>query len=242
MNVIITGASGGIGKALVERFCENGDNVWACLRSEHAGYKEWLQNCARRNGVWAQDIYFNLTDSEEIKNGFREIQKEKKQIDVLINNAGVGHMNLFQMTPLDTIRNVFEINLFSAMQMSQLVMRIMVRQKHGIIINVSSTAATEIYVGNTIYGASKAALSAFTQSLAAEAIQYGIRVNAIAPGLTDTRMSHVFEGNNPELPLERSAIGRKLDPLEIADVAVALTSEKMRMINGQIIRVNGGAK
>lgn len=241
-NVIITGANRGIGKALVEAFCKHGDNVWACCRTRKPEFEEWLNVCSDKYSVWVKPVYFDLSSTDDIKRGFKEIYSQHLPIDILINNAGVGHLGLFQMTSISRIREIYEINLFAVMEMCQLAVRVMAKQKKGHIINIASTAAKEVYVGNSIYGASKAAVVAFTQSLAAELIPIGIQVNAIAPGLTNTDMSSVFEGNRPELPLERSAIGRKLDPKEIADVAVALSKDDLKIINGQMICVNGGSK
>lgn len=241
-NVIITGANRGIGRALVERFCQNGDNVWACCRGKSEELENWFKRCAEKNSVWIKPVYFDLTEPEKIKQGFKEICACKQSVDVLVNNAGIGHMGLFQMTSMEKVREIYEVNLFALMQMCQLAIRPMTRQKKGIIINIASTAAHEVYVGNSIYGASKAAVVAFTQSLAAEVVEKGITVNAIAPGLTDTEMSFVFEGEHPELPLARSAIGRKIAPKEIADVAVALTTKELEIINGQMICINGGSK
>jgi len=151
-------------------------------------------------------------------------------------------MDLFNMTKMTKIREVFEVNLFAPMKLTQMVIRNMIRQKSGKIINVSSTASSEIYVGNSVYGASKAALNSFTQSLAAEVYRYGITVNAIAPGLVDTDMSAVFEGKNPDIPLQHTALGRKIYPEEIADIIVKLLSDKMDIINGEVIYINGGHK
>ncbi len=241
MNVIVTGASRGIGKAVAEAFHCNGDNVWACCRTANDQMLSWAQNLSSTD-AWIKIVIFDLDNEKEIERGFKEIVKDHLSVDVLVNVAGIGHMGLFQMTSMKKVREIYETNLFALMKMCQLAIRPMIRQKHGLIINISSTAAKEVYVGNSIYGASKAAVVAFTQSLAAELAPQGIRVNTVAPGLTNTDMSTVFEGDKPELPLERSALGRKLSPGEIADVVVGLTSENMRMINGQMICVNGGAK
>lgn len=188
-------------------------------------------------------IHMELTDELSVKSGFKSILDDKKNVDVLVNCAGLGHMNLFQLTSMAQAREIYEVNLFSLMMLCQMGIRVMSRQKGGgKIINIASTAGTETYVGNSIYGASKAAVIAFSKSLAAEVAPMGIQVNCIAPGLTNTQMSAVFEGKNASLPLERSAIERKLEPSEIADVAVALTKEAMRMVNGCVLVVNGGSK
>lgn len=241
MNVIVTGANRGIGEAIAKAFVDHGDNVWACCRHANDNMRLWAKENTN-DQRWVKIIEFDLAREEDISSGFKTILKDKLSIDVLVNVAGIGHMGLFQMTSFNEIRRLYEVNLFALMKMCQLAIRPMVRQKSGIIINISSTAAQEVYVGNTIYGASKAAVVAFTESLAAEVAPMGIRVNTVAPGLTATDMSSVFEGDNPDLPLERSALGRKIEPAEIADVVVELTSDKLRMINGQMIKVNGGAK
>ncbi len=240
-NVIVTGANRGIGKAIAEAFHNNGDNVWACCRTVREDTRAWADALSTETG-WVKTIGFDLESEEEIVRGFKEILRDRLPVDILVNVAGVGHMGLFQMTSMKEIRRTYETNLFALMKMCQLAIRPMSRQKSGIIINISSTAAKEVYVGNSIYGSSKAAVVAFTQSLAAELAPLGIRVNTVAPGLTDTDMSKVFEGERPELPLERSAIRRKLKPEEIADAVLALTRDEMRMINGQMICVNGGTR
>lgn len=240
-NVIVTGANRGIGKAIAEAFAKNGDNIWACCRHSSDEMKNWAKQPFFQN-QWIKIVEFDLDDENAIAQGFKEILSDKVPVDVLVNVAGIGHMGLFQMTKFTDIRKIYEVNLFALMKMCQLAIRPMTRQKSGIIINISSTAAKEVYIGNSIYGASKAAVVAFTKSLAAELAPLGIRVNSVAPGLTATDMSAVFEGDNPDLPLERSALGRKLTPTEIADVVVELTGEKLGMINGQMICVNGGAK
>lgn len=241
-NVVITGANRGIGKAMVEAFAENGDNVWACMRKHYADFDAFRDELIRKNKVRIHNIFMDLCEPSNIKYGLQQIKNEKESVDIVINCAGVGHMGLFQMASDELIRKIYEVNVFAVMEICQWAIRIMSRQKHGKIINVSSTAAAETYVGNSIYGASKACVVAFTKSLAAEVAPLGIQVNTIAPGLTDTDMSVVFEGKDASLPLSRSALGRKLLPSEIAQVAVELTKDNMSIINGQMICVNGGAK
>ena len=240
-NVIVTGASRGIGKALVESFVREGDNVWACCRRIDDNLKQWADDLSK-DKQWVKLVEMDLLDEEQITNGMKTIIKEHLPINILVNCAGIGHMGLFQMTSFEEIRRIYEVNLFAVMKICQMVIRPMSKQKNGHIINISSTAANEVYVGNSIYGASKSAVVAFTKSLASELAPIGIRVNSVAPGLTDTDMSLIFEGANPEMPLERSAIGRKLTTEEIAEVVVGLTQDCMSMINGQMICVNGGSK
>lgn len=241
-NAIVTGANRGLGKALVERLAKSNCNVWAIMRTKSEKFDAFSGELASEYGVFIKSIYADLTSEESIKAAYKEISSEKKAIDVLINNAGVAHMGLLQMTKLEFIKRLYDVNVFAPMQLSQLVFRNMSRQKSGKIINVASTAAEEIYEGNSIYGSSKAALVAFTQSFAAESFKYGVTVNAIAPGLINTDMSPVFEGKDPEEPIRHTALGRKIEAEEIAEIVANLLEEKTGIINGTVITLNGGHK
>jgi len=240
MNIIVTGANRGLGKAFTEYFAKKGHNIWALCRTETEEFTDWCAMIAKENNVWIKTVKADLTDSADIEKAVKQIISEKKSVDILINNAGIGHMGLFQMTPQKQYKEIYDVNLFAPMQITQMLLRPMMRQGHGKIINVASTAATEIYEGNSIYGATKAALVAFTQSLAAEVYRYGITVNAIAPGLIDTDMSAVFEGNDPEEPIRHTALGRKIRPEEIADTVYKLI--QMDVVNGEVLYINGGHK
>ena len=241
-NAIITGANRGLGKALVEALTREGCNVWAVARKPSDEFDVFISGIRKNNNVRITPIYADLSSEESIKNAYNIINSENRSIDVLINNAGVGHMGWLQLTKTNFIKQLYAVNVFAPMILSQLVLRNMSRQKYGRIINVASTAASEVYEGNSIYGSSKAALVAFTQSFAAEVFRYGITVNAIAPGLINTDMSSIFEGNDPEEPIRHTALERKIEPSEIANVVMSLLADNMNIINGTVITSHGGHK
>lgn len=240
-NAVVTGAGGGIGRAIARKLAEQGCNLFLHTRTDNPAFSEEMAQLAAEYGVEITPVAFDLENEAAIRDGVRSIMKRTKQIHILINNAGLAHMALFEMTSMEEIRRIYQVNVFAPILLCQLFMRRMASLGEGNIIQIASTAAHETYIGNSIYGSSKAALCHFTQCAAAEAASRGIRINAIAPGLTDTRMSKVFEKDDPSLPLSRSAIKRKLLTDEIADAVIGLLSDNMRMINGQIIDVNGGA-
>ncbi|MGN0513842.1 MAG: SDR family NAD(P)-dependent oxidoreductase [Lachnospiraceae bacterium] len=239
---IVTGANGGLGRAILEKLAQEDYDIWACVRKHDAKVDEYVNGLCDLYKTEINIVEFDLAQPSQIKSAYSKVVEKNKRIDVLINNAGIGHMELFQLTKMEKVRYIYEVNLFAPMYLCQLVIPYMRRQKHGKILNIASTAAKEIYVGNAIYGATKSALIAFTQSLASEVAQYGITVNAIGPGLIDTKMSSVFEGKDPEEPLKHTALGRKILPEEIADIIIKLIDDKMSLINGEIIYVNGGHK
>ena len=189
----ITGTNRGIGKAFVEEFAKNGANVIAHARKETPEFLNFCADAASRFGVTVTPACFDITDTEKMKEAVRCIIAKKIPVHVLVNNAGVAHSGLFQMTPIDKIREVFETNLFSSMMLTQLLLRYMVRCGGGSIVNMSSVSGIDILAGNCAYGLSKAAIIAFTKTLAAECGANGIRVNAIAPGAVDTDMANQMD-------------------------------------------------
>ncbi len=241
-NAIVTGANRGLGKAFVEGLAQAGCNVWGVMRTESEEFLAFAKKLEKENNVFVEPIYADLTQERSIKTAYELINKEKKTIDILINNAGIAHMGLFQMTKMEFVHQVYQVNVFAPMIWSRSVLRNMIRQKKGRIINVASTAAEEVYEGNSVYGASKAALEAFTKSFGAEVYKYGVTVNAIAPGLINTDMSVVFEGKDPKEPIRHTALGRKIEPKEIVDVVLNMLSDDMSIVNGTVVTINGGHK
>lgn len=239
-NIIITGAMRGIGKTILELFAENGANIWACDRIQDDAFESDLREIAEKNQIWIKPIYFDLSNEEAIKNGIQQIIKDKVQIDTLVNNAGIAFGALFTMTPLHKLKDVFQINYFAQVQIMQLVLRVMMRQKNGCIVNMASIGGIETAPGYLAYGSSKAALIYATKSVSHEVGQYGIRVNAIAPGLVKTDMGAYKSQEEIDKILDRSSLHRKADPSEIASCALFLASDQSSFITGQVLIADGG--
>lgn len=239
-NIIITGSNRGIGKAILENFAKKGANIWACARSDNQEFEKYITEIEERYGVEITPVYFDMSNEEEIKAAAKRIISEKKPIDVLVNNAGISHSGLFHMTSMDKLKEVFQVNYFSQVLLTQLVSRVMMRQKSGCIINMASVGGLEANPGYLAYGSSKAALIWETRCLANELGAYGIRVNAVAPGLVDTDMGHVKPENEISKVLDRTPLNRMADVNEIAKAVVYLASEDASFVTGQILKVDGG--
>ena len=237
----ISGASGGIGMATVEAFASRGYSVIAHARKDKDGFSEALQALSSQYDVEIEPVYFDMLDEEAMKTAVKELFSGKLYPEVLVNNAGIAHGGLFQMTSVSTIEEVFAINLFAHMRLTQLLLRGMKRLKRGSVINVASISGIDLAPGNSAYGVSKAALIAWTKTLSKELGAEGIRVNAVAPGLTDTAMSYLMEDKAGKEMVARSVMNRKAEPAEIADVIAFLASSEARFVNGQVLCVDGGS-
>ena len=182
-----------------------------------------------------------LDISDSIKEGIKEIVKEKLSIDILVNAAGIVSPNrLFSMTKMEDIRRVMEVNFFSAIELTQLVCRSMLRQRNGSIVNIASIAAYGEDTSQMEYAASKAALVIATKKLARELGGAGIRVNAVAPGLTQTKMLDVLEDEAEAQIKKGLGLHRFGTPKEIAEVCLFLASDNSSYVTGGTIKVDGG--
>ncbi len=238
--VLITGANRGIGRALVEAFAAEGSNIIAHARKETPEFFNMLQQVEKKYQINTETIFFDVLDKKNMQSSIKNLISQSPCIDVLINNVGIAHGGLFQMTSINKIREIFDVNFFSYLELTQLILRRMIKNGGGSIINMASVAGIDLSEGNCAYGVSKASVIAFTKTLAAECGKNNIRVNAIAPGLVETDMANLMEKKAKERMINSSAMQRKAKPEEIAEVAVFLASDKASFINGQIIRVDGG--
>lgn len=239
-NAIVTGARRGIGRQIVEGFAENGANIWACARREDAEFEKDMEELAQTHGVWIETVYFDITDFGETKAALQKVLKEKKNVDILVNNAGISYGGLLTMTPMEKLKEVFEVNYFSQIHIMQIIARVMMRQRKGSIVNMVSIGGIETAAGYLAYGSSKAALLYATKSVSRELGDYGIRVNAVAPGLTDTKMGGYKPEEEIQKILDRSSLHRIADPSEIARCVMFLASDQASFVTGQVLIADGG--
>lgn len=239
---VITGSNRGIGKAILEKFVAEGCDIWAHARKESSDFVAGCQELARRYGVEVAPIFFDITDRPAVKERVKEIMKSKKIPDILVNNAGVMATAPFFMTSEETLRSQLDVNFVSMYALTQSIARLMLRGHGGSIINLASFQGESGAAGKSAYGASKAAVRAFTESVSEELASQGIRVNAIAPGVINTDMTKELDEDVIKTAVSMTDIGRIGEPEEIAKAAVFLASDLSSYVTGQVIRVDGGMR
>ncbi len=239
-NIIITGTAKGMGKQMTETFAANGANVFAHARAQTEVHTSFCKSLEEQYGVHVIPLYFDMCDSEAIKEAIKEIRLTKLPIDGLMNNAGITNNKLFQMTTMEELRNQMEVNFFGPFLFTQYISKLMMRNKKGSIVSTSSSAALDGNSGKSAYGASKAALLTMTKCISEELASYGIRANIICPGVTDTSMLSTMPDYATKLQIEATFLKKLGTPADIANTAMFLLSEYSSYITGQIFRVDGG--
>jgi 3-oxoacyl-[acyl-carrier protein] reductase len=238
-NVIITGASRGIGRGIAKIFAEQGANV-AFTYSSSEGPAIELEKELAGTGVKAKAYKSNAASFSEADKLVATILEDFGGIDVLINNAGITKDNLLMRMSEEDFDAVIEVNLKSVFNMTKAVQRTMLKQRKGSIINMSSVVGVKGNAGQTNYAASKAGMIGFTKSVALELGSRNIRCNAIAPGFIETEMTQnldekTVQGWRDAIPLKRGGT-----PEDIANACLFLASDMSGYITGQVINVDGG--
>jgi len=225
----------------LKKFSENGADIIACSRSKNEKFEQLILDISKEYKNKITPVYFDLSKANEIEQGIEKINAISNKIEIIVNNAGINQVSLFQMTSIEKIKEIFDINFFSHLRLTQKLMKIMIKNKKGSIINISSNAAEECDAGRVGYASSKAALIAFTKVLSKELGSFNIRVNAVAPGLTNTNMMGKDVSKKViEDAINRVALKRPGEPEEISDVVAFLGSDLSRYISGEVIFVTGG--
>ena len=238
---VVTGANRGIGQSIIDLFSKNGANIFACSREVSDKFSQFIKLTEQKYKNKIIPLELDLSNINSIKSAFAKIKEENLEIDILINNAATIHTALFNMTSIDKLKEIFEINFFSQTLFTQYISKLMIKNNSGSIVYMSSSSAIDSNEGRSAYSASKAAIISQAKTLSRELGRHNIRVNAIAPGLTKTDM--MYENTSKEIIDQfknNISLNRYAEKIEVANVALFLSSELSSYINGQTIRVDGG--
>ena len=234
---IVTGASRGIGRAIAERFAAAGASIVAGARERHA---DAVVGQIRENGGNAVAVTVDLTDVSSIATLGDTALEQYGRIDVLVNNAGIVRDQLMVRMKPEDWDVVLATNLTATFESCRCVLRTMVKQRSGRIINISSVVGQSGNPGQANYAASKAGMVGLSKSLAREVASRGITVNVVAPGMIDTDMTSSLPEAGRQAMLGQIPMGRLGTPEEIASAVHFLASDEASYITGQVVAVNGG--
>ena len=237
MNLLITGISRGIGKAIALEFAKNKYNIIGCAKSDFNGLSD-TKNLITSYGVDSYIELCDITNEEEIKKFIYDSTNKLGGIDILINNAGISYIGLLQDMSILEWNNIINTNLTSAFLMSKYVIPYMLKKQNGHIINISSAWGNIGASMEVAYSASKGGLNTFTKALAKELAPSNILVNTISPGFIDTEMNKNFEKEELEEIFEEIPLGRAGKTFEVADLVYKIATSKY--ITGQVITIDGG--
>lgn len=237
---VVNGGAGGIGRAVVNRLARAGYAIYILDKSQEAGRA--TVDHLRQQNCQAEFCAVELRNAGEINDAFDRVLREAGRIDLLVNLAGgTLHKHPIQEFPLAEWREVIDVNLKATFLCCRAVCKPMRERQAGVIINTSSNFGITGGAGRTAYAASKAAVIAFTKSLATEMAPHGVRVNAIAPGLTATaRVMGGYDEAEWNKLGKSLPMGRAAEPSEIAEGVAFLASDDAGYVTGQTLHVNGG--
>jgi 3-oxoacyl-[acyl-carrier protein] reductase len=238
-NIIITGASRGIGRGIALAFARQGANVAFTYSSSEGPAKE-LEAELSAFGVMAKAFKSNAADFDAAQQLVSDVLEIFDSIDVLINNAGITKDNLLMRISEEDFDNVIEVNLKSVFNMTKAVQRTMLKQRHGSLIHMSSVVGVKGNAGQSNYAASKAGIIGFSKSIALELGSRNIRSNVIAPGFIETEMTDKLPEDvvaqwRAGIPLKRGG-----SPDDVANACLFLAADLSAYITGQVLHVDGG--
>ncbi|GAB6098479.1 3-oxoacyl-[acyl-carrier-protein] reductase [Halanaerocella petrolearia] len=238
---LITGSSRGIGREIALKLAKKGAKIVINypIESEAVNAKE-VASEVEELGAEAVTMKADVTDMKEVKKMVKKVKKECGNLDILVNNAGITRDTLLMRMKEEDWDDVLDVNLKGAFNATKAVSRLMMKQRSGRIINISSVVGLRGNAGQANYSASKAGLIGLTKSTARELAKRGVTVNAVAPGFIETAMTDelsdkVVEKMTDEIPMQFFG-----QPEDVANTVTFLASEEARYITGEVIRVDGG--
>ena len=233
----VTGASRGIGKAIAQRLATAGATVVAGAREAHA---RPVADEITASGGTAEAVSLDVTDAASIRAAVLQALDRFERIDILVNNAGIARDQLLMRMKADEWHAVMATNLTAAFTCTQAVLRPMLKQRWGRVINIGSVVGQLGNPGQANYAASKAGLTGFTKALALEVASRGITANVVAPGMIETDMTAELGDRVLEELAEQIPLGRLGTPADVAGAVWFLASDEASYITGQVVGVNGG--
>ncbi|MCT7904208.1 3-oxoacyl-[acyl-carrier-protein] reductase FabG [Candidatus Ornithobacterium hominis] len=233
---VITGATRGIGKGILEVFVENGCRV----AFTYASSKKAADEIEEKYGDKVKGFQSDASDFDAAQKLIEEVLGVFGQVDILINNAGITKDNLLMRMSFEDWQKVIQVNLDSAFNLTKALIRPMLKQKSGSIINISSVVGVQGNAGQANYAASKAGLIGFTKSVALELGSRNIRCNAIAPGFIKTEMTEKLDEKIVEEWVQNIPLKRGGEPQDIANASLFLASDLSSYVTGQVLSVDGG--
>ena len=236
---LVTGASRGIGAAIASKLASLGCDVAINYAANIQKAEETL-NSVKAYGVNAQIYQANVANYEEVEAMTKQIIKDFGHLDIIINNAGITSDNLMMRMDQDSFDSVIDVNLKGTWNVCKSITRPILKQRSGVIINLSSVVGINGNVGQVNYAASKAGVIGLTKSLAKEFASRNIRVNAVAPGYVKSDMTAKLSEEITEKVLENIPLGQLGEVEDIANSVAFLVSDDARYITGQVLVVDGG--
>jgi 3-oxoacyl-[acyl-carrier protein] reductase len=239
-NVVVTGGSRGIGLAISRRIASAGYNVVAIARRESDGLKDAIREAVEQGAGGLHFKTFDLNAIDAIPSFVKGLRDEFGPVYGLINNAGIGTDGLLANMHNTEIEALVRLNILSPVVLTKYIVRQMMADGAGRIINMSSIIATTGYNGLSVYGATKAAATGFTRSLAREVGKLGITVNAIAPGFVDTELTHGLSDDQRQRIVGRSALRRLPEADDVARMVEFLLGDGGRNVTGSVLTIDAG--
>jgi 3-oxoacyl-[acyl-carrier protein] reductase len=242
LNVMVTGASRGFGLAIARKLANSGYRVIAIARQEGQELGSAIREMREREGPGAIEFRpIDLSQVHEIPGLVKTLRKDFGSIYGLVNNAGIGTNGALANMPDTQIESLILLNTVSPIMLTKYVVRTMMADGCGRIVNISSIVSFTGFTGLSVYSASKASLIGFTRSLAREVGRFGINVNAVAPGFVETSMTEQMTGDQHEQIVRRSPLRRLAEVEDIANTVEFLLDQKSRNITGTVLTVDAGS-